>query len=163
MDYAIWYNDYEVLLWKLVSYYTEWEVTEFTVASVVSCCASFRGLGLVRQLHGVGLVLGLEWNVVLLNSVIDAYGKYGVPDVSFRVFSRMDERDVVSWTSMVAAYTRASRLDAAVSTFKQMPHRNTVARTSLMAGFAQNGQSERTLDLFKQMLEDGHCQEFQLR
>ncbi|CAN0865156.1 Pentatricopeptide repeat-containing protein At2g21090 [Linum grandiflorum] len=128
---------------------------EFTVVSVVSCCASFRGLGLVRQLHGVGLVLGLDRNVVLLNSVVDAYGKCGEPDVSFRVFSRMNERDVVSWTSMVAAYTRASRLDDAIGLFKQMPHRNIVAWTSLMAGFAQNGQSERTLDLFKQMLEDG--------
>ena len=92
---------------------------------------------------------------MLLNSVVDAYGKCGEPDVSFRVFSRMNERDVVSWTSMVAAYTRASRLDDAIGLFKQMPHRNTIAWTSLMAGFAQNGQSERTLDLFMQMLEVG--------
>ncbi|CAN1813415.1 Pentatricopeptide repeat-containing protein At2g21090 [Linum perenne] len=128
---------------------------EFTVVSMVSCCASFRGLGLVRQLHGVGLVAGLEENVVFLNSLIDGYGKCGEPDVGFGVFSRMNERDVVSWTSMVAAYARASRLDDANSLFDQMPCRNTVAWTSLMAGFAQNGQSKRTLDLFKQMLEEG--------
>ncbi|CAI0476063.1 unnamed protein product [Linum tenue] len=128
---------------------------EYTVVSVVSCCGCLGGLGLVRQLHTVALVVGLGVNEIVSNVLIDGYGKCGEPETSYRIFSRKNERDIVSWTSMVAAYARSSRLDDAMRIFEQMPDRNTVAWTSLMAGFAQNGQNYSTLELFKQMLEEG--------
>ncbi|CAI0554615.1 unnamed protein product [Linum tenue] len=128
---------------------------EYTVVSAVSCCGCLGGLGLVRQLHAMALVVGLGVNEIVSNVLIDGYGKCGEPETSYRIFSRKNERDVVSWTSMVAAYARSSRLDDAMSLFEQMPDRNTVAWTSLMAGFAQNGQNYSTLELFKQMLEEG--------
>lgn len=128
---------------------------EFTVVSIVGSCACLGLLGLLRQVHGAAILIGLELNRIVYNALIDAYGKCGEPDTSYRIFNQLPERDVVSWTSMVGAYARASRMDDAFQIFMEMPVKNAVSWTSLIAGFAQNGQSHQALELFGRMLEEG--------
>ncbi|XP_020228840.1 pentatricopeptide repeat-containing protein At2g21090 [Cajanus cajan] len=127
----------------------------FTVVSVVGNCASLGNVKWLRQVHGVAVIVGMEWNVILNNALIDAYGKCGEPNLSCSVFCWMPERNVVSWTSMVVAYTRACRLDEACRVFDNMPVKSTVSWTALITGFARNGRCGEALDVFKQMLEDG--------
>ena len=128
---------------------------EFTLVSVVGSCACLGNLKWLRQVHGVAVILGMEWNMILNNALIDAYGKCGEPNLSFSVFCWMPERNVVSWTSTAVAYTRASRLDEACRVFNDMPFKNTVSWTALITGFARNGRCSEALDLFQQMLEEG--------
>ncbi|KAK4416665.1 Pentatricopeptide repeat-containing protein [Sesamum alatum] len=85
---------------------------EFTFVSLTNACASLAALELLRQVHGVALAMGLDFNVVVCNALIDAYGKCGVPESSYWIFSRMEEKDVVSWTSMVVAYARKMQPDS---------------------------------------------------
>lgn len=127
----------------------------FSFVSVVHTCACLGEVKLLRVVHGVGIVIGLEFDVVGCNALVDAYGKCGDPDHAYLVFSRMVERDIVSWTSMVGSYARVSRLDDACSVFDQMPVKNTVSWTALIAGFAQSGQGKEALNLFEQMLDEG--------
>ncbi|KAK1371485.1 Pentatricopeptide repeat-containing protein [Heracleum sosnowskyi] len=127
---------------------------EFSLVSVVHTCACLGELELLRRVHGVGIVIGLEFGVVVCNALVDAYGKCGDPDGAFLVFSRMREKDIVSWTSMVVGYARASRLEDACLIFHQMPIKNTVSWTALIAGFAQNGQGSEALGLFEQMMKE---------
>ncbi|CAL0327585.1 unnamed protein product [Lupinus luteus] len=128
---------------------------EFTLVSIVGSCACLGNLQWLCQVHGVAVISGMGWNMILNNAFIDAYGKCIEPNLSFSVFSVMPSRDVVSWTSMVVAYTRASRLEEASMVFKDMPFKNTVSWTALIAGFSQNGRCGEALDLFQQMLEEG--------
>ena len=128
---------------------------EFTLVSLVGSCASLGAPELLRQVHGAAIIIGLNSNIIIGNALIDAYGKCGEPDISFSIFSRMPERDVVSWTSMVAAYAQASRLEDAHWLFSQMQEKNTVSWTALIAGFAQNGRGDEALHLFEQMREEG--------
>nr|GMD07607.1 pentatricopeptide repeat-containing protein At2g13600-like [Ipomoea batatas] len=127
----------------------------FTAVSLANVCACLGALKQLCQLHGVAIVIGLEFNAVLCNALIDAYGKCCLPQNSYFVFRRMHERDVVSWTSMLAAYARASRMEDACRIFHQMPLRNVVSWTALIGGFAQNGEGEKALCLFRQMQEEG--------
>ncbi|CDP07679.1 unnamed protein product [Coffea canephora] len=127
----------------------------YTVVSLVNACASLGSLRLLGQVHGAAIVNGLQFGVVLCNSLIDAYGKCGRPQWSYMVFSHMQERDIVSWTSIVVAYAQAGRLEESCKVFHQMPERNVVSWTALISGFAQNGQGEKALYLFSQMLEEG--------
>ncbi|KAK6150762.1 hypothetical protein DH2020_015694 [Rehmannia glutinosa] len=108
---------------------------EFTVVGLANACASLAALELLRQVHGVAIVMGLDFNVVVCNSLVDAYGKCGVPESSYWIFSKMEEKDVVSWTSIVVAYARASRLDDAC--------------------FVQNGEGEKALSFFEKMQDEG--------
>lgn len=128
---------------------------EFSLVNVVHTCACLGELKLLRWVHGVGIVIGLEFGVVVCNALVDAYGKCGDPDNAYSVFGGMVEKDIVSWTSMVVAYVHASRLDDAYLIFNQMPVKNTVSWTALITGFAQNGQGSEALDLFEQMTEEG--------
>ncbi|XP_027361456.1 pentatricopeptide repeat-containing protein At2g21090-like [Abrus precatorius] len=127
----------------------------FTLVSIVGNCACLCNVKWLRQVQGVSVICGMEWNVILNNALIDAYGKCGEPNLSFAVFCWMPERDVVSWTSMVVAYTRASRLDEACRVFEDMPFKNTVSWTALITGFVRNGCCGEALDIFQQMLEEG--------
>ncbi|XP_038882958.1 pentatricopeptide repeat-containing protein At2g21090 isoform X1 [Benincasa hispida] len=127
---------------------------EFTLVSIVGTCACLGALELLRQVHGAAIVIGLEFNMIVCNAIVDAYGKCGDPDASYSIFSRMKERDVVTWTSMVVAYNQTSRLDDAFRVFSCMPVKNVHTWTALINGLAKNKYSNEALDLFQQMLEE---------
>ncbi|KMT09178.1 hypothetical protein BVRB_6g132810 [Beta vulgaris subsp. vulgaris] len=129
---------------------------EYTIVSAVSSCAVLGEMRLLHQLHSVVIVLGLEYDVVICNALIDAYGKCGYPDLCYSIFTRMPVRDVVSWTSMVAAYVRSSRMEDACLVFNHMPLKNSVSWTALITGFSQNGKGLEALHLFDQMRQDGY-------
>ncbi|XVF58433.1 hypothetical protein PTKIN_Ptkin07bG0066500 [Pterospermum kingtungense] len=126
-----------------------------TVVSLVGACACLGALKFLRQIHGFVTVFGLEFDLIVYNALIDAYGKCGEVDNAYRIFNQMTERDVVSWTSMVVAYTKVSRLEDACHVFNEIPVKNTVSWTGLIMGFAQNNSGNEALNLFRQMLEEG--------
>lgn len=128
---------------------------DFTLSSLIGACASLGTLELLRQLHGLIVLFGLNINAIMYNSLINAYGKCGEPSSAYNVFNQMRERNIVSWTSIVDAYTRASRLDEACLIFDKMPTKNTISWTALISGFAQNGRGNEALNLFEQMLKEG--------
>uniref|UniRef100_A0A803NBV5 Uncharacterized protein n=1 Tax=Chenopodium quinoa TaxID=63459 RepID=A0A803NBV5_CHEQI len=127
---------------------------EYTIVSAVSSCAVLGSKNMLQQLHSVVIMLGLEYDVVVCNALIDGYGKCGHPDLSYSIFARMPERDIVSWTSMVSAYARASRMEDACLVFQQMPVKNSVSWTALITGFSQNGGGIEALNLFDRMQKD---------
>ncbi|XP_010270350.1 PREDICTED: pentatricopeptide repeat-containing protein At2g21090-like [Nelumbo nucifera] len=140
---------------KLQAEYNGVLIDKFTFVSIASTCASLGWLELLRQIHGVLVVVGMELNLIMYNALIDAYGKCGDPDAAYWLFNQMDERDVISWTAMVVALSRASRLEKACLIFDQMPVKNDVSWTALIAGYAQNGHSNEALYLFEQMQHEG--------
>ncbi|KAJ4950090.1 hypothetical protein NE237_026922 [Protea cynaroides] len=130
-------------------------IDKFTFVSMASTCANLGTLELLRQVHGALVVNGMEMNLIMYNVLIDAYGKCDDPVASFKVFSQMTKRDVVSWTSMVVTYARASQLEKAHWIFNQMPVKNAISWTALITGLAQNGRGDEALDLFEQMQDEG--------
>jgi len=128
---------------------------EFTLVSIVSNCSFLGDVKWLRQVHGVATIVGFRTNVILNNALIDAYGKCGEPNSSFRLFRSMVEKDVVSWTSMVVIYTRASRMDDACKVFNEMPVKNTVSWAALISGFVKNGRCYEALEVFCQMIKEG--------
>ncbi|XP_070007861.1 pentatricopeptide repeat-containing protein At2g13600-like [Nicotiana sylvestris] len=112
-------------------------------------------LNLLCELHGLATVIGVRFNLVVCNALIDAYGKCGKPGYSYSIFCQMRETDVFSWTSLLVAYIRASRMPDVCSLFDHMRIRNVVAWTALITGFAQNGEGDKALCTFKEMLEEG--------
>ncbi|KAL3655132.1 hypothetical protein CASFOL_000918 [Castilleja foliolosa] len=128
---------------------------EFTVVGLANACASLAALELLRQVHGASIVMGLDFNVVVCNALVDSYGKCGLPESSYCIFSRMEEKNVVSWTSVMVAYVRASRLEDACRIFSQIPVNNAVSWTALITGLAQNGEGERALSYFRKMQDEG--------
>ncbi|KAK2632550.1 hypothetical protein EUGRSUZ_L01410 [Eucalyptus grandis] len=128
---------------------------EFTFVGVVGACARLGAFKFLSQVHGVAIIMGLEFTKITYNSLIDAYGKCGGVDICRALFEVMPEKDIVLWTSMVVAYTRAQNFDDACAIFNSMPAKNPISWTALISGLVQNGRGDEALDLFVQMHGEG--------
>lgn len=98
---------------------------DVSMVSVTSACGALGDLKLAFQLHkcvyqaaksGEG-----KSDILMLNSVIDMYGKCGRMDLAHRVFSRMQQmRNVSSWTSMIVGYGSNGLVRQALDCFSEM-------------------------------------------
>ncbi|KAM1184087.1 hypothetical protein ACFX19_002357 [Malus domestica] len=100
---------------------------DVTMVSVTSACGSLSDLGLALQLHKCVYQaaknvdkLKLNTSLMMLNSLIDMYGKCGRMDLAYRVFSRMEQRNVSSWTSMIVGYAMHGHVNEALECFRCM-------------------------------------------
>ncbi|KAH1131940.1 hypothetical protein J1N35_003318 [Gossypium stocksii] len=92
---------------------------DVTMVSVTSSCGSLGDFELALQLHKcVFQAKRLEKSdILMLNSVIDMYGKCGRMDLAYLVFSRMKEKNVSSWTSMIVGYAMHGHVKEALGCF----------------------------------------------
>ncbi|XP_058086453.1 pentatricopeptide repeat-containing protein DOT4, chloroplastic-like [Magnolia sinica] len=93
-----------------------------SIASVqfLNSCAANRDLKSAACIHAGVLKSGLDPDVFVGNSLLDAYVKCRSLEDAVRLFDRMPERNVVSWTSMISGQCQSRLHDAAISTFKKM-------------------------------------------
>ncbi|KAL3535698.1 hypothetical protein ACH5RR_004159 [Cinchona calisaya] len=95
---------------------------DVTMVSVTSACGSLGDLNLALQLHKcVFQAKSLEKSdLLMMNSLIDMYGKCGRMDLANGVFLKMEERNVSSWTSMIVGYAMHGHVRDALECFRQM-------------------------------------------
>lgn len=92
---------------------------DVTMVSVTSSCGSLGDLELALQLHKCVFQAKSSGksDILMLNSVIDMYGKCGQMDLAYLVFSRMEEKNVSSWTSMIVGYAMHGHVEKALDCF----------------------------------------------
>ncbi|KAI4337893.1 hypothetical protein L6164_016259 [Bauhinia variegata] len=74
-----------------------------------------------KQIHGRMIRSGMDLsNVVLGNSLINMYGKFGLVDCAFGVILTMKELDIISWNSLIWACHRAGQQELALEQFYHM-------------------------------------------
>lgn len=93
-----------------------------TMVSVNSACGSLGDVKLAMQVHKFVFQVKVkgEGDILMLNSLIDMYGKCGRMDLAHEVFSKMDERNVSSWTSMIVGYAMDGHASEAMECFHGM-------------------------------------------
>ncbi|EFJ28924.1 hypothetical protein SELMODRAFT_92610 [Selaginella moellendorffii] len=74
---------------------------------------------------------------------------------TLETFSRMPQRDVVSWNSVMAAYAQDGHISAARKILERMPERNVVSWDTMVAAYAQRGDTDRSLQAFLSLLLEG--------
>jgi len=94
---------------------------------------------------------GYQYDVVVVNALIDMYAKCGNMLKARELFDKMHQRDAFSWTTMIAGYAYNGLLDEALQLFKKMPQQNVVSWNAMIAGLTQNGHTEEALELLQQM------------
>ncbi|XP_057842691.2 pentatricopeptide repeat-containing protein At4g21065-like [Cryptomeria japonica] len=93
---------------------------EFTFAIILHLCANAASLKHGLQIHGTIIRRGFQSPLIVMNTLIHMYIKYGCIHQASELFDKMPERDVVSWTSVVAGYTRIGFVEKALEIFRQM-------------------------------------------
>ncbi|KAG8384457.1 hypothetical protein BUALT_Bualt04G0119800 [Buddleja alternifolia] len=75
--------------------------TRFTYSSVLNACAKFEDYDGRKLVHAQVLLSGTYINLPLQNAMLDMYCSCGDTHTAFKVFSRIQNPDLVSWNSMI--------------------------------------------------------------
>ncbi|XP_062000775.1 pentatricopeptide repeat-containing protein At2g22410, mitochondrial-like [Rosa rugosa] len=91
-------------------------------------------------------------DVYLGNTMIDMYGRRGLPHLARELFDRMRERNVVSWNAMINGYAKVGNLVDSRKLFDRMPNRDVISWTSMITGYSQANQHAEAVSLFREMM-----------
>ncbi|KAL3512853.1 hypothetical protein ACH5RR_025570 [Cinchona calisaya] len=99
------------------------ELTHFTLASVLSACGSLGDIMYGKECHGVANKLGLDKNVFVGNALLGMYAKSGTIGDAVKAFGDLLEPNEVSFTQLMGGLVEADQIEEAFGMFKLM-HRN---------------------------------------
>ncbi|KAG8362717.1 hypothetical protein BUALT_BualtUnG0047600 [Buddleja alternifolia] len=94
--------------------------TRFTYSSVLNACAKFEDYDGRKLVHAQVLLSGTYINLPLQNAMLDMYCSCGDTHTAFKVFSRIQNPDLVSWNSMIGGYSENGDRVKAVDLFVQL-------------------------------------------
>ncbi|KAL5558786.1 hypothetical protein UlMin_034997 [Ulmus minor] len=78
------------------------------------------------QIHGLCVISGFEWVVVVANSIIDMYAKCGRITEATKMFNLMPVRNLISWNAMISGYTFEGNGGRALLLFREMQEQGEV-------------------------------------
>ncbi|KAL5714997.1 hypothetical protein ACHQM5_016888 [Ranunculus cassubicifolius] len=124
---------------------------KFTFHIVIKACTGLGWGNTGRQIHGHVIKWGRLSNLMLENSLMDMYVKFGDMGDAHKVFDEMSERDVVSWNIVISGHARLGQMRKARSLFDSMDGKTIVSWTTLISGYSRIGCYSEALDVFHQM------------
>ncbi|CAK7338721.1 unnamed protein product [Dovyalis caffra] len=114
---------------------------EFTFSSVLRACSAVGEFGYGKCIHGCMIKHGFEPNQILGSVLIDLYSKFGSIEEASRLFSCVDDGDVVSWTTMISSFVQAGKWSQALGMYMNMikagvcPNEFTFVKVLAASGF----------------------------
>ncbi|KAL2348433.1 hypothetical protein Fmac_002433 [Flemingia macrophylla] len=94
--------------------------TQFTLCMVLNACSHLKDYCSGRLIHAHIIVRSVLLDLHLQNALLDMYCNVGSTQTAYRIFSRMDNRDLVSWNSMIAGYSENEDGKQAMNLFVQL-------------------------------------------
>ncbi|KAL2241619.1 pentatricopeptide repeat-containing protein At3g02330 [Sesamum indicum] len=76
---------------------------EISLSGAFSACAVIKGHLEGMQVHGLAIKGPFQYNICVVNAILDMYGKCGALWEARQIFDEMDRRDAVSWNAVIAA------------------------------------------------------------
>lgn len=134
------------------------QLTEFTVSSILSTCASLALIIEGTQVHAVIVKHGFHRNLFVATSLVDVYAKCGQIEKSYEVFADMEEKNVVLWNAMIASFSRHAHSWEAMILFEKMQQvgifPNEVTYLSILSACSHTGLVEEGRHYFNLLLSD---------
>lgn len=93
---------------------------EITAMAALSACAQTGDLSLGNWIHAYIDKSKLDHSIGLLNSLVDMYSKCGKMELAFEIFTKMPEKDIVSWNVMINGLALHGFADQALAQFAAM-------------------------------------------
>uniref|UniRef100_A0A0E0BP83 DYW domain-containing protein n=1 Tax=Oryza glumipatula TaxID=40148 RepID=A0A0E0BP83_9ORYZ len=134
------------------------QLTEFTVSSILSTCASLALIIEGTQVHAVIVKHGFHRNLFVATSLVDVYARCGQIEKSYEVFADMEEKNVVLWNAMIASFSRHAHSWEAMILFEKMQQvgifPNEVTYLSILSACSHTGLVEEGRHYFNLLLSD---------
>lgn len=94
--------------------------TQFTYCMVLNSCSRLKDYRSGRLIHAHVIVRNVSLDLHLQNALVDMYCNAGNMQTAYRIFSRMENPDLVSWNSMIAGYSENEDGEKAMNLFVQL-------------------------------------------
>ena len=134
---------------------------EVTLVGVISACAQLGAAKYANWVRDVAEQSGFgpTSNVVVGSALIDMYAKCGSVEDAYKVFERMEERNVYSYSSMIVGFAMHGLAGAAMELFDEMLKTeikpNRVTFIGVLTACSHAGMVEQGQQLFA-MMEECH-------
>lgn len=79
-------------------------IDKFSLASVISACASITSVEFGEQIFARATIIGLDFDQIVLSSLVDFYCKCGFLENGRRLFNQQQDVDAIAWNSMLMGY-----------------------------------------------------------
>ena len=126
-----------------------------TLAGIFKCYARIRVLKQGKSLHGWIIRKAMESDTVLVNSMVDFYGKCGALSYASTLFDSMPERDHTSWNIMIEACLKTGDVQGSVDLFTRLPYRDVVSWNTVINGLIKNDYCTVAMKFLYQMAQEG--------
>lgn len=131
--------NWAIRLYNHMLEYGSVEPNGFMYSAVLKACSLSGDLDLGRLIHERITREKLEYDTVLMNTLLDMYVKCGSLSDAKKVFDKLSSANITSWNTIISGCCQKGLMEEAVSLFHQMPVRNDVSWNIIVAGFADNG------------------------
>ncbi|XP_061344480.1 pentatricopeptide repeat-containing protein DOT4, chloroplastic-like [Gastrolobium bilobum] len=95
-------------------------VDPVALSMACSACGMMKSLQHGRNVHEIARNCGLEFDVLVSNSLLKVYIDCGSIREARLVFEQMPSKDVISWTMMIRAYVKKGGFNEAFKLFRKM-------------------------------------------
>ncbi|KAB1219650.1 hypothetical protein CJ030_MR3G011090 [Morella rubra] len=134
--------------------------TEFSYATVLSCCAKLSSSFLGRQVHAQIAKDGCISDVFVGSALIDIYCKCGGVDEGRQFFDMMPNKNTVTWNEMIHGYAQSGCGYEAVCLYKDMISSgnkpDSITFVAVLTACSHSGLVDVGLEIFNSMqLEHG--------
>lgn len=100
--------------------YCETKPDSVTFVSILCVCGSEAIIEYGRQLHGLLVRCGLQFDPLVANTLVAMYSKCGHLLDACKLFNMMPETDLVTWNKMISGHVQNGLMDEASTLFHEM-------------------------------------------
>ncbi|XVE91022.1 hypothetical protein DITRI_Ditri20bG0122700 [Diplodiscus trichospermus] len=90
------------------------------LATAIGTCSLLKSLQQARNVHQIARECGLEFHLLVSNSLLKMYTECDSLEEARSVFDAMPSRDVISWTEMIRGHVKNGGYSEALKLFRQM-------------------------------------------
>nr|KYP45308.1 Pentatricopeptide repeat-containing protein At5g59600 family [Cajanus cajan] len=132
--------------------------TSATISTLLPACATAARVRVGREIHGYALVTGVEEDIYVRSALVDMYAKCGFISEATSLFSRMAEKNTVTWNSIIFGFANHGYCKEAIELFNQMEKEGAakldhLTFTAALTACSHDGDIELGQRLFKIMQE----------
>ncbi|KAJ0102423.1 hypothetical protein Patl1_05629 [Pistacia atlantica] len=96
------------------------EVDHVALATAIGACGVLKSMQEGRKVHGVARKCGLEFDVLVSNSLLKMYIDCDSIEDARAIFVKMPSKDVISWTEMIGACVKNGAFNDGLKLLRQM-------------------------------------------
>ncbi|GAV82594.1 PPR domain-containing protein/DYW_deaminase domain-containing protein [Cephalotus follicularis] len=89
------------------------------LATAITACTMLKSLKEGKRLHMIARKCGLEFDVLVSNSLLKMYIDCSSIDIAREIFDQMPSKDIISWTEIIRGYVKKGGFNESLKLFRE--------------------------------------------